>query len=90
MRPTDAQRRVLSLLAALRGDWARLAWLDHTPALRPDDIVTVPSLIENGWAEYGLRAVRITAAGCATLEEAERSRAAAGPLRRRMSRPLGR
>jgi hypothetical protein len=59
---TRAQRRVLAYLG-LSGRWMSLKELDA--ALRTDDIVTVPSLIEYGLIEHrvGMGTVRITLPG---------------------------
>jgi hypothetical protein len=72
MTPTDAQRRLLAVLDAAGGRWVHLKWLDRTPLLDADDFPTVPSLIENGWADYRVRSVRITQAGTAALLMGER------------------
>ena len=59
---TGTQRRILEYLG-IDGRWISLKEIDN--ALRVDDIVAVPSLIENGLIEHrvGLGTVRITADG---------------------------
>ena len=59
---TGAKRRILAYLG-LGGRWISLKELDE--ALRADDIVTVPSLIERGLIEHrvGRGTVRIAAEG---------------------------
>ena len=59
---TGAQRRILEYLS-IDGRWVSLKELDE--ALRADDFVAVPSLIERGLIEHRVRmgTVRITAQG---------------------------
>jgi hypothetical protein len=63
---TGTQRRILEYLA-IDGRWISLKEIDN--ALRVDDIVAVPSLIECGLIEHrvGMGTVRITAAGKAVM-----------------------
>ena len=69
MNPTQAQRRLLTVLENARGRWVPMRWLDTTPLLHEDDFPVIPSLVENGWAAHKLRSIQITAAGVAALSE---------------------
>lgn len=69
MKPTPAQRRVLSVLEDAGGRWVHMKWLDSTHLLQEDDFPVVPSLIENGWVQHRLREVQITIAGSTVLRE---------------------
>jgi len=89
MNLTDAQERVLALLSSIGGDWAHLRWLDNTPLLQEDDFITVPSLIENGWADYRLRSIRITESGLSVLARAKDPARAEQPSPRMIPRRKG-
>ena len=69
MKPTAAQRRVLSVLEDAKGRWVHMRWLDSTHLLHEDDFPVVPSLIENGWVSHRLLEVQITQRGLAALRE---------------------
>ena len=68
---TDAQKRLLTFMDARGSQWFTLVELDQTRLLEPDDVVTIPSLVERQLLMHmpALKTVALTASGTILADE---------------------